>query len=245
MRSRGHGAAPAPRRCTGVGCRQVTAHVPGVVALRGRERGRGVVRPARGASAAGRHGGLRTRSAGRGRRTHVVRRPGQRAPAARFRRRDRSVAVRPAPRRGRGTASVPLLGLSRGTATAGGLPLALVRCGARGNREWPTRPGLRVTGTRVRRQGAHRGTGLGHAREEPLLGPVPPGRRGDEVPARGDPGRPGAGDRWSGPEAGGGQRLPSRITRATSAGSSFIGTWPQPGSRTRRARGMICLARTP
>ncbi len=41
------------------------------------------------------------------------------------------------------------------------------------------------------------------------------------------------------------QRLPSRITRATSAGSSFIGQWPQPGRRTRRARGMICLARTP
>ncbi|GHD86540.1 hypothetical protein GCM10010508_15040 [Streptomyces naganishii JCM 4654] len=33
----------------------------------------------------------------------------------------------------------------------------------------------------------------------------------------------------------GGQRLPSRMTRATRAGSSFIGTCPQPGSRTRRA----------
>lgn len=41
------------------------------------------------------------------------------------------------------------------------------------------------------------------------------------------------------------QRLPSRMTRATSAGSSFIGTCPQPGSRTSRARGMICLARIP
>ena len=42
-----------------------------------------------------------------------------------------------------------------------------------------------------------------------------------------------------------GQRLPSRMTRATSAGSSFIGQCPQPGSRTRRAWGMICLARMP
>jgi hypothetical protein len=41
------------------------------------------------------------------------------------------------------------------------------------------------------------------------------------------------------------QRLPSRMTRATIAGSSFIGTCPQPGSRTSRALGMICLARTP
>ena len=41
------------------------------------------------------------------------------------------------------------------------------------------------------------------------------------------------------------QRLPSRMTRATSAGSSFIGQCPQPGSRTSRALGMICLARTP
>ncbi|CAM5448618.1 hypothetical protein SANTM175S_08393 [Streptomyces antimycoticus] len=41
------------------------------------------------------------------------------------------------------------------------------------------------------------------------------------------------------------QRLPSRMTRATSAGSSFMGTWPQPGSRTSRAPGMTRLARTP
>lgn len=57
----------------------------------------------------------------------------------------------------------------------------------------------------------------------------------------------GAGWRWGpGSSAGGaGQRQVSRMTRATRAGSSFIGTWPQPGSRTSRAPGMACLARIP
>lgn len=41
------------------------------------------------------------------------------------------------------------------------------------------------------------------------------------------------------------QRLVSRITLATRAGSSFIGTWPQPGRRTSRAPGMLCFALIP
>lgn len=94
-------------------------------------------------------------------------------------------------------------------------------------------------------------------RSSPVSSPWgPPAPRRWSAPARTGRSRPWAAPWWAWesrwgqgrrgrPEAGGGQRLPSRRTRATRAGSSFMGTCPQPGRRTSRALGMICLARTP